>query len=71
VKNVLSSFSVDVPNDVMDVLSTMRCKVNRMKHEGGVQNDEFISAEDYKTGAAAIDRFWEFLAEKETLQVRP
>jgi hypothetical protein len=71
VKNVLSSFSVDVPTDVMDVLSTMRCKVNRMKHEGGVQNDEFISAEDYKAGAAAIERFWEFLAEKETLRVGP
>jgi hypothetical protein len=70
VKNVLSSdFGVDVPDDVMNVLSTMRGKVNRMKHEGGVQNDEFVSAEDYEAGVAAIEQFWEFLAEKETLRV--
>jgi hypothetical protein len=39
-----------------------------MKHEAGVQNDEFVSAEDYEAGVAAIERFWEFLAEKETVR---
>jgi hypothetical protein len=31
----------------MVALSTMRRRVNRMKHEDGVQDDEFVSAVDY------------------------
>jgi hypothetical protein len=70
VKGILSSrFDLNVPKDVMDALSTMRCKVNRMKHEGGVQDDEFVSAADYAADVAAIERFWEFLAGREQLRV--
>jgi hypothetical protein len=65
-KRVLSShFGLDVPQDVMDALGTMRSKVNRMKHEEGVQADESVSAEDYSAAVAAIERFWEFLHQNE------
>ena len=66
---LLCRFGLDVPKDVMDALCTMRCKVNRMKHKGGVQNEEFVCAADYGEAVAAIERFWEFLVEKETLRV--
>jgi hypothetical protein len=66
VKRLLSSrFCLDVPNDVMGPLSTMRSKVNRMKHKGGVQDDEFVSAAEYAAAVAAIESFWEFLNENE------
>jgi hypothetical protein len=64
-KQVLSSkVGLDV-SDVMDALNTMRLKVNRMKHQSGVQNDEFICAGDYGAAIATIEGFWEFIAEKE------
>jgi hypothetical protein len=67
VNGLLSSrFLLDIPKDVMDALSTMRSKVNRMEHkEGEVQNDEFVSAADYEAAVAAIERFWVFLVERE------
>ncbi len=71
-QEVLSShFHIDVPQDVMAALSTMRSKVNRMKHDEGVQTEEFVSAEDYATAVAAIEGFWEFLDEKEALSPNP
>jgi len=66
VKGVLSSeFALTVPDDVIAALSTMRCKVNRMKHESGVQDEEFISAAEYEAAVATIEQFWEFLEENE------
>jgi hypothetical protein len=38
-----------------------------MKHVPGVQNNEFISAEDYGAAVSAIERFWEFIGENETV----
>jgi hypothetical protein len=68
VQQVLSSqFDLLMPEDVMAALSRMRCKVNRMKHEDGVQEDEFVSAADYAAAVAAIERFWEFLEANEQL----
>jgi hypothetical protein len=68
VKRVLSQdLVVDVPEDVMDALSTMRCKVNRMKHDAGVRDHESISAENYAAAVEAIERFWEFMGEHDTL----
>lgn len=71
VKRVLSSsqFGLVVPADVMVALSTMRRRVNRMKHEDGVQDDEFVSAADYEAAVAAIEWFWEFLVENEQVNV--
>jgi hypothetical protein len=71
VKRVLSSsqFGLVVPEDVKVALCTMRRRVNRMKHEGGVEDDEFVSAAEYGEGAAAIERFWEFLVENEQVTV--
>jgi hypothetical protein len=40
-----------------------------MKHEGEVEDDEFVSAAEYGEGAAAIERFWEFLVENEQVTV--
>ena len=69
VSQVLSShLSLDLPEDVLVALCTMRCNVNRMKHgpKGGLPDDEFIvSAEDYAVAIAAIERFWEFLSDNE------
>jgi hypothetical protein len=66
VAQVLSSrFHLDLPQDVSAALSTMRSKVNRMKHEEGVQAEEFVSADDYATAVAAIERFWGFLEKNE------
>jgi hypothetical protein len=70
VKGVLSChFDLVVPEDVMDALSTMRLKVNRMKHEGEVQNDEFVLAADYAAAVTAIERFWQFLEENEQFAI--
>jgi hypothetical protein len=69
VKDILSSrFALTVPNDVMDALCTMLTKVNNMKHERGVQEDEFVSAEDYTVAVVAVERFWEFLVENEQIE---
>jgi hypothetical protein len=72
VAQVLSSrFHLDLPQDVSAALSTMRSKVNRMKHEEGVQAEEFVSADDYATAVAAIERFWGFLEKNEALSPNP
>ena len=65
-----SHFGLDVPKDVMDALDRMRLKVNIMKHKGGVQDDELVSATDYGAAVATIERFWEFLVEKEQTRLR-
>jgi hypothetical protein len=68
---LLSHFHIDVPQDVMAALSTVRSKVNNMKHEEGVQTEEFVSADDYVTAVATIERFWEFLEKNEALSPNP
>jgi hypothetical protein len=67
VTGVLSSEGIVVPKDVMGALSTMEDKVGRMKHVPGVQNNEFVSAEDHGAAVAAIEQFWEFIGENETV----
>jgi hypothetical protein len=60
-KVLTEHFHIEVPQDVMVALCTMRRKVNRMKHEPGV---EFVPAE-YEAGITAINQFWEFVLENE------
>jgi hypothetical protein len=71
-QEVLSSrFRLDGPQEVMAALCTMRSKVNRMKHDEGVQTEEFVSADDYATAVAAIEGFWEFLGKNEAPSPNP
>jgi hypothetical protein len=68
VKDFLSSLSVSVPDSIIRALDTMRNKVNDMKHETGIQNKDFVTADEYNTGAIAIQDFWDFLVGEEVDQ---
>jgi len=69
VKPILHRFTLTAPDDVIDALRTMQSKVNRIKHEGGAEED-VVAAEEYAVAVVAIKRFWEFLVENEQTVVR-
>jgi hypothetical protein len=69
VNDFLSSLSISVPDSIMNAIDTMRKKVNDMKHETGIQNSDFVEADEYNTGAIAIQDFWDFLVEEEKVVV--
>jgi hypothetical protein len=65
VRDTLAAFNVDVPTLVLGAIERMRVKVNTMKHDAGLELDHFITNSDYADAVAALERFWEYLAERE------
>lgn len=66
---IFAHFGLVLPEDVVSALSEMRGKVNIMKHESGLEADQFVRADDYAIAVAAIERFWEFLVDNEELRL--
>jgi hypothetical protein len=62
IREVLSAFSVVVPNEALEAIDEMRVRVNVMKHDAGLELDHFIDEADYTRAITALETFWETLA---------
>jgi hypothetical protein len=62
IREVLSVFAVAVSNETLGAIERMRERVNVMKHDSGLELDHFIDEADYAQAMAALESFWETLA---------
>jgi hypothetical protein len=62
IREVLSAFAVIVPDEILEAIGHMRDRVNVMKHETGLELDHFIDDAGYTQAMAALESFWDTLA---------
>ena len=67
-RNILSAFAVAVPNETLEAIERLRSRVNIMKHEAGLELDHFIDEAEYTQAMAALETFWETLANCEEVK---
>lgn len=65
VSGLLPLFGANVSAEVLADIEEMRQHANILKHEAGLETEQFITAEQYHKAIAAIDRFWNMLSEQE------
>lgn len=68
VARAVAIFGVQMPDDVLGAIETMRKRSNTMKHESGLEPDHFITSSDYATAVEAIENFWSHILASETVK---